>query len=106
MSTSCIISLFLSDDSKQDASTNTAHNNRFISFPKDKKVLTTSLSTIWGNTDGCAEQYICAYALYLMSIMSQCYSIIIDQGISAPENGKEVVYGLNAVDKGYIYQFM
>ena len=38
--------------------------------------------------------------------MSQTYSIIIDRGISAPGNGKEVVDGLNAVDKRYIYQFM
>ena len=41
-----------------------------------------------------------------MSAMSQCYSIIIDQGISAPGNGKEVVDELNAVDKRYIYQLM
>ena len=38
--------------------------------------------------------------------MSQTYSILIDRGISAPGNGKEVVYGLNAVDKRYIYQLM
>ena len=38
--------------------------------------------------------------------MSQCYSVIIDQGISALGNGKEVVYGLNAIDKRYIYQLM
>ena len=41
-----------------------------------------------------------------MSFMSQCYSIIIDLGISAPGHVKEVVYGLNAVDKHYIYQLM
>ena len=41
-----------------------------------------------------------------MSVMSQTYSIIIDRGISAPGHGKEVVYGLNAVDKRYIYQLM
>ena len=41
-----------------------------------------------------------------MSVMSQCYSIIIDIGISAPGNGKEVVDGLNAIDKRYIYQLM
>ena len=63
------------------------------------KILTTSLSTIWENTDGCAEQYRCASSLYLMSVMSQCYYIIIDQGISAPGHGKEVRDGLNAVDK-------
>ena len=38
--------------------------------------------------------------------MSQCYSIIIDRGISAPRYGKEAVDGINAVDKHYIYQFM
>ena len=38
--------------------------------------------------------------------MSQCYSIIIDQGISEPGNGKEVVDVINAVDKRYIYQLM
>ena len=38
--------------------------------------------------------------------MSQCYSIIIDRGISAPGHGKGVVDGLNAVDKRYIYQLM
>ena len=68
--------------------------------------MTTSLSTIWKNTDGCAEQYTCASALYLMSVMLQCCSIIIDRGISEPGHGKEVVDGLNAVDKLYIYQLI
>ena len=68
--------------------------------------MTTSFTTIWKNTDGYTEQYICASALYLMLVMSQCYSIIIDWGISAPGHGKEVVDGLNDVDKRYIYQLM
>ena len=50
-----------------------------------------------GNADGCAEKYSCASALYLMSVMSQTYSIIIDRGISAPGHRKEVVDVLNAV---------
>ena len=62
---------FLSDDSKQDAATTTAHSKRLISLIKNKQVLSTSLSTIWDNTDGCAEQYRCASALYLMSVISQ-----------------------------------
>ena len=41
-----------------------------------------------------------------MSVMSQCYSVIIDRCISAPGHGKEVVNGLNVVDKRYIYQLM
>ena len=32
---------FLSDDSKQDAATTTAHSKRLISFIKDKTLLTT-----------------------------------------------------------------
>ena len=38
---------FLSDNSKQDAATTTAHRKRLISLLKNKQVLTTSLSTIW-----------------------------------------------------------
>ena len=106
MSKACNISLFLSDDSKQDASTTTAHSKRLISLLKNKQVLTTSLSTIWENTNSCAEQYRCASAFYLLSVMSQTYSVIIDRGISAPGHGKEVVDGLNAVDNCYIYQLM
>ena len=41
-----------------------------------------------------------------MQFMSQCYSIIIDRGISAPGHGKEDVHGINDVDKRYIYQLM
>ena len=44
--------------------------------------------------------------MYSMSVMSQYYSVIIDQAISAPGHYKEVVDGLNAVDKSYIYQLM
>ena len=58
------------------------------------------------NTDGCGEQYICASALYLMSVLSQYFSIIIDRGISAPVHGKEVINGINDIKKGYIYQLM
>ena len=59
---------------------------------------------IWENTNGCEEQYRCASALYIMSVLSQCYSIIIDQSISEPGHVKEVVDGINAIEKSYIYQ--
>ena len=38
--------------------------------------------------------------------MYQYYSFIIDRGISAPGHDKEVVDGLYAVDKCYIYQLI
>ena len=52
---------------------------------------------------GCNEQYLCASLIYLMSVLSHCYSFITDRGISAPRYGKEVVDGLNSVYKYYIY---
>ena len=93
----------MSDYSKQDSDTTTSHTKRLIELLKEQKLLTSTLSTIWENTDGCADQYICASALYLMSVLSQCYSIIIDQDISAPGHEKEVVGGLNVIYKRYIY---
>ena len=64
------------------------------------------MSTILDNTDGCDKQHRCASAMYLMSVIFQCYSVIIDRGISASGHGKEVVDGPNDVDKHYIYQLM
>ena len=58
------------------------------------------------NTDGCAEQYGCAYTLYIMSVMLWCYSIIFDWGISPTGHDKEVFDGLNATEKLYIHQLM
>ena len=66
--------------------------------------MATSLITIWEKTDGCAKQYRCVSALYLMSVMLQFYSITIDWWISATGHDKEVVDGINAVHKSYIYQ--
>ena len=41
-----------------------------------------------------------------MSVLSQYFSIVIDQGISAPGHGKEVIDSLNAIENNYIYQLM
>ena len=64
-----VFNSFLSNYSKHDAANTTAHSKRLISLLKNKKLLTTSLSKIWGNTEGCAEQYRCVSALYLMSVI-------------------------------------
>ena len=41
-----------------------------------------------------------------MSVMSQCYSVIIDSGIITPGHVKEVINSLNDIDKRYKYQLM
>ena len=56
------------DDSKQDTASTTEHIKRFIELLQ--KGPTSTLSTIWENTDGCTEQYICASTLYLMLVLS------------------------------------
>ena len=66
----------------------------------------SALSTICSNTDGCAEQFRCATALYLLSVLSQHRSIIFYWGISAPGHGKQVVDGINAIEKRFMYQLM
>ena len=101
MSTSCSVSFFFSDDRKQDDTNITTHSKRLIEI--FKCIFTSALSIICENTDGCAEQYRCVSSLYPMSVLSQCYSIIIDCGISAHGHGKEVVYGMNVIGKRYIY---
>ena len=67
----------LSDDSKHDAATTNENRNSLIELIKEKNVFTTSLSTTWEKNYGCAEQYRCASTLYLISVMLQCYSVII-----------------------------
>ena len=62
----------------------------------------TNKGTIWDNTDGCADQYICATALYLLSMLSHAYKIVISHGVGEYRHDKDVVYGLNATKKRFI----
>ena len=41
-----------------------------------------------------------------MLVMPQCYSAIIDHGTNATGHNKEVVNGINSINKIYIYQLM
>ena len=44
----------------------------------------------------------CALAIYLMTVLSSSYGIIMDHAINAPCHGNNVVDGLNATDKNYL----
>ena len=48
---------FISGNIKQYAATTTTHSKRFYFTTEREKTLITYLSTIWENSDGCAEQY-------------------------------------------------
>eukprot|EP00957_Ditylum_brightwellii_P017118 1290604-Ditylum_brightwellii.AAC.1 len=54
------------------------------------------------DTNGCSKQYRSASSLYLSSTTSMTYGIVIDYAVCAPEYGKDVVDGLNTVDKRYL----
>ena len=57
---------------------------------------------MWDQTDGCAKQYRCSIAYYLMYFLSKSYQIILDRDIDTPGHGKDVVDGFNAVQKRYL----
>eukprot|EP00957_Ditylum_brightwellii_P071434 5430562-Ditylum_brightwellii.AAC.1 len=51
------------------------------------------------DTDGCSKQYRSASSLYLISTICMKYGIVIDHAVGALRYIKDVVDGLNAVDK-------
>ena len=57
---------------------------------------------MWDQTDGCAKQYRCSIAYYLMSYLSTSYKIVLDRAVDTTGHGKDVVDGLNAVQKQYL----
>ena len=57
---------------------------------------------MWYQTYGCAKQYRCSIAYYLMSYLSTSYQIFLDRAIDTPGYGKDVVDGFNAVQKRYL----
>ena len=68
---------FLYYDSRKYASKTTLHSKLIIELLKTHKIMSDTLNALWGNTYGCADHYICATSLYLMSILPQDFSVII-----------------------------
>ena len=95
----------LSDHSKQDAVTTSAHIKQTLEMLKKRIFMVSGISTIWDNTYGCAEHYRCATALYLLSMLLQYFNIIINFGISAQGYVREVVDNFYAKQK-FIFHLM
>ena len=53
-------------------------------------------------TYGCAKQYRCSIPYYLMSYLSKSYQIVLDRAVDTPGHGRDVVDGLNSVQKRYL----
>ena len=48
---------------------------------------------------GCAKQYKCALGIYLFTVLSYLYGVIMDHAINAPGHRNNVVDGLNDTKK-------
>ena len=46
-------------------------------------ILVSDMSTVWEDTDGCKKKYGCDLAIYLMTVLSSSYDIIMDRAINA-----------------------
>ena len=65
-------------------------------------ILVSAMSTVWEDTDGCSNKYRFALAIYLMSVLSSLYGVIMDREINAPGHVNSVVDVINATDKLYL----
>ena len=92
----------MSDYSRQDAATTFEHmcvmfdhhQHRHGTFPKNAVLL--------DHTDGCAKQYRCGNALFLLNILSIKYRIVIDRSICA-ESPPMVLKYLSKPNKRIIF---
>ena len=57
---------------------------------------------MWYKTDGCAKQYRCSIAYYLMSFLSKSYQNFLERAVDTPVHVKYVVDGFNTFQKQYL----
>ena len=62
--------LHFSDSKMQNSATTIARLHTFLAKVFEKKQMTRG-RTMWDQTDGCAKQYRCSIAYYLMSYLSK-----------------------------------
>ena len=68
---------FFYDDRKQDSAKSIVDSKSNIENFKQRNLVSNILSMIWENTDGCAEQYRCSTVLYLMSMFSHNFLLLL-----------------------------
>ena len=60
------------------------------------------MSTVWEDTDGCANKYKFYLDVYLMAVLSSSYGIITNVVINSSGYGNNAVDILNTVDKFHL----
>ena len=69
-------------------------------------ILVSGILTVWEGTYGCSKKYRCALVVYLMTVLTDSYGIIMGHKINAPGHGNNVIDGLNSTDKHYLKEKM
>ena len=96
---------YLSDDKRQDARTTYINTVHMIKKLRSEGYLEKG-TTLWEQMDGCAKQYRCGTALYLMSVISMMYDIKVNRMISAPSHGKAICDSQGGVAKSLCSSYM
>ena len=75
--------LNLSDSKLQNAATTRAHLYTLLANVFEKKRMIRG-RIMWDQTDGCAKQYMCSIAYYLISYLSTSYQIVLARAVDTP----------------------
>ena len=73
---------YITDNNEQYACDSHAHMFHIFKTFLESGILVSGVSTVWEDKNGCAKQYMCALAVYLMTVLSSSYGIIIDCAIN------------------------
>ena len=57
---------------------------------------------MWDKAYGCAKQYKCSIAYYMISFLYKSYQIVLDRDADTTGHGKDVVDSFNSVQKRYL----
>ena len=68
----------------------------------ESRIFVSGMSKVWEETNGYAKQYMCAFAIYIITVLSSSSGIILCRVFDAPGHGKNVVDEINATDKHHL----
>ena len=60
------------------------------------------MSIVWEDVDVCAKKYRCDLDIYLMTVLSYSYGIIMHRAINSPGHVNNVADVINATDNRYL----
>ena len=69
-------------------------------------LLVSGVSTVWEYNHGCVNQYRFSLAIYLMTVLSPLYGILMDFVDNTTGNGKNVVGSINDTKTFYLKKQM